>query len=60
MNTRHKDVCRLRVRRLYAFLTPGHDGGEWSVSRPGRLTHPRDEEPPTPTEQADGWATQPV
>jgi hypothetical protein len=44
---RYEDVLGVEVY-LHAFLTSALDGGEWSVSRPGRFT-PR-EIPPVPIE----------
>jgi hypothetical protein len=49
------------VRRRIAtkFLTLALDGGEWSVSRPGRLT-PKRKRPRYPTGLEAGWAPEPV
>jgi hypothetical protein len=43
----------------YSFLTSALEGDEWSASRPGRPLPP-DKEPPVPTVQEAGWATEPV
>jgi hypothetical protein len=40
------------------FLTSSLDGGEWSVSRPGRFTPGKD--PPVPIGYKVGWAPKPV
>jgi hypothetical protein len=43
----------------YSFLTLALDGGEWSVSRPGRALVPA-EGPPVPIRQETGRAPQPI
>jgi hypothetical protein len=43
----------------YSFSTSALDGGEWSVSRPGRALAPK-KGPPVPIVQETGWAPQPV
>jgi hypothetical protein len=43
----------------YSFTTSALDGGEWSVSRPGRALPPG-KEPPVPIVQEAGWAPKPV
>jgi hypothetical protein len=44
----------------YSFSTSALDGGEWSVSRPGRAFLPQEKEPPVPIVQEAGWASEPV
>jgi hypothetical protein len=39
---------------LHSFLTSSEDGGEWLISRPGRVTPGKN---PVAIEQEDGWAT---
>jgi hypothetical protein len=43
----------------YSFLTSALDGGEWSVSRPGRALH-SGKGPPLPIVQEAGWDPEPV
>jgi hypothetical protein len=52
---------RMGERRYssYSNLTSALDGGEWSVSRPGRALPPG-KGPPVPTGQEAGWAPESV
>jgi hypothetical protein len=43
----------------YSFTTSALDGGEWSVSRPGRALPP-EKGPAVPIVQEAGWAPEPV
>jgi hypothetical protein len=43
----------------YSFTTSALDGGEWSVSRPGRALRPGIGSP-VPTVQEAGWAPEPI
>jgi hypothetical protein len=43
----------------YSFTTSVLDGGEWSVSRPGRALPP-EKGPPVPIVEEAGWAPEPV
>jgi hypothetical protein len=43
----------------YSFTTLALDGGEWSVSHPGR-TLPPEKGTPVPIGQEAGWAPEPV
>jgi hypothetical protein len=43
----------------YSFLTSALNGGEWSVSLPGRALAPG-KGPPVPIVQEAGWASEPV
>jgi hypothetical protein len=48
-----------RMHSSYSFTTSALDGGEWSVSRPGRALPPG-KGPPVPIVQEAGWAPEPV
>jgi hypothetical protein len=56
--SRYTPWWRFGERRYssYSFLTSALDGGEWSVSRPGRAL-PRGKDPPVPIVQEAGWAS---
>jgi hypothetical protein len=54
--------CRQQGERMYSsysFSTSALDGGEWSVSRPGRALTPG-KGPPVHIVQEAGWAPEPV
>jgi hypothetical protein len=57
--TGREGACGERKYSYFSLSASALDGGEWSVSRPGRALSPG-KEPPLPTVQESGWAPEPV